>query len=282
MNKENLPDIFEYFDYRKYLHDWYKAKKESNTCYTYRFISQRVDIDPGYLVKIFQGQKHFNLKKLPALAKLLKLNQKKTEYFELLVLYNKAKADTEIQHYFEKLLSYLELGKEQVEADKYEFYQKWYHTVIREIIRVTPISDNFEELAQVLLPKITASQARKSVELLERLEFIYKDDSGIYQPKNKFISTGKNLPPVVIRNFQKDMMSLAQDALGKISPSQRDISTVTISLSEEGFDLLKEKLQIFRNDLLELAGKSYNPDRVYQVNLQIFPVSKVKINNTES
>ncbi|MBF0432421.1 MAG: TIGR02147 family protein, partial [Fibrobacteria bacterium] len=115
-----LPEVYQYFDYRKYLRDSYEAMREKNSRYSYRFIQEKTGIDPGFLVKVFNGQKNLTEKSVPGLAKLLKLNKRQTKYFTLLILFGRAKTDSEIKHYFEKLLSFTELGSKKITADLYE------------------------------------------------------------------------------------------------------------------------------------------------------------------
>jgi uncharacterized protein (TIGR02147 family) len=53
----------------------------------------------------------------------------------------------------------------------------------------------------------------------------------------------------------------------------RDISTLTLSISESSLQRMKEKIRECRRELLEIAKADEHADRVYQLNLQLFPLS---------
>ncbi len=46
--------IFDYLDYRIFLKDFYEKKKNENSFYSYRYMGNKVGVDPGNIVKIFQ------------------------------------------------------------------------------------------------------------------------------------------------------------------------------------------------------------------------------------
>lgn len=269
-----MADIFDFYDYHKFLRRYYEERKAIDPNFSYRYIQQKVGIDPGYLVKIFQGQKEISLKYVPALAKLLQLESRETEYLKLMVQFSRAKKNNDIKHYFEKMLEFLEFDKKRVDTDKYEFYQKWYYTAVREAIGIHPFKDDYIALGKILNPQITAAQAKKAIELLERLEFIKrKPKDGTWEVTSRFISTGEEWTGIAVRAYQDETLKLAQRALQEIPKQERDISTVTMTLSPKGFSKARECLTKFRKELLDIAYSDIEVNRSYQVNLSLFPIT---------
>ncbi len=269
-----MVNIYNYFDYRKYLRDFYEEIHAKDPKYSYRYIQDKTGIDPGFLVKVFNGQKNISEASIPKFIKLLKLNKRQSDYFTNLVFFGRAKSDIQIRTYFEKLLSFKELACHRVDAAAYEFYTKWYYTAVRELIGVYPFYGNYQELADLLVPPIKAAEAKKSIELLVKLGFIAKDKHGKYCQTNRFITSGEECRSVAIRAFQKDTIQLAHEALERIPLDMRDISTITVTLSPQGFSLLKEKISQFRQDVLSIANEETSATGVYHVNFQVFPISK--------
>lgn len=269
-----MESILSYYDYRKFLDDFYREKKSKESFFSLRYMGQKVGIDHGLLVKIFQGQRHISNRKIPTFAGLLGLGKHKAEYFELLVLYGKAKTNQEIKHYFEKILSFSEVSSRKVDTDKYEFYQKWYYTAVREIMIIQPFREDFAWLGRMLEPQITATEARKAVQLLERLEFIKKNDQGFYEQTVKFITTDDSWHSIAIRSFQKESIALAGAALDTVPKEERDISTVTLTLDDDGFIKARDRIRLLQKELLNIASASGRVNRVFQVDLAMFPLSK--------
>jgi uncharacterized protein (TIGR02147 family) len=269
-----MKEIYTYYNYRKYLNDFYQEKKSKDSYFSFRFISKKVGIDHSLLVKIFQGKRHIGERSIPAFARLLNLSPRQTEYFELLVLYGKAKTNREIKHYFERLLSFSEVHAHKVESDKYEFYQKWYYTAVREILHVHPGINDFKELASLVEPAITPAQAKRALALLLRLGFVRKNEQGRYELTSRFITTGDDWKSIAIHSFQKESLALAGRALEKVDKGERDISTVTVSLDDKGLERVRDRVRTFQEEIVGIAASCGTVNKVYQVNVQAFPMSK--------
>jgi uncharacterized protein (TIGR02147 family) len=55
----------------------------------------------------------------------------------------------------------------------------------------------------------------------------------------------------------------------------RDVSSVTLTLSEKNFQQVKGLVQKFRKELLTIANNDPEPEAVYQINFQLFPLTKI-------
>ena len=69
-------------------------------------------------------------------------------------------------------------------------------------------------------------------------------------------------------------MDMAKRSLEKHPAEKRDISFVSLTLSEESFSQVKSEVRAFRKRLLLTAKDEQKPDRVYQCNIQLFPVTR--------
>ncbi|MBN1980373.1 MAG: TIGR02147 family protein [Chitinivibrionales bacterium] len=266
--------IYDYFDYRAYLKDFYNEQKKKSSFFSYRYMAGKVELDPGYLVKVLHGKHHIAQKSIEKFIKLCKLAKKEGLYFETLVYFAKAKTDSEAKLYFEKLLSFKDVAAKKIEPYQYEFYQKWYYSAVRALIGYFPFRDDYATLAEQLNPPITVKEAREAITLLERLSFIKKNDDGIYTLTETLITTGSSWQSLAIRQFQRCTMNLAIESLDRHNPSIRDISTVTMAVASEQLSEIKELVKSFRSSLLKYAEDCPKPNRVYQLNIQIIPLTE--------
>ena len=75
-------------------------------------------------------------------------------------------------------------------------------------------------------------------------------------------------------------MSLGIDALTDTPKAERDISTITMNVNPERLPELKKMFENFRKQVVEFAGTEIkSDDEVYQMNLQLFPVTQVNNEN---
>jgi uncharacterized protein (TIGR02147 family) len=133
---------------------------------------------------------------------------------------------------------------------------------------------DYDRIATMVCPPITSSQARKSLRQLDELGFIKPNDQGVYKLTSSAITTGENIRSLGIANFQQETMRLAQEALDRYPRDQRYAGTATVGVSEKAFGQIKQVLIDASNKIAEIANADADADRVYQVNLQAFPLSK--------
>jgi uncharacterized protein (TIGR02147 family) len=269
-----MNSVKNYWDYRVFLKDFYAEKKGENSWFSLRYMGGRVSIDPSHLVKIFQQQRHIGNSSIDVFINHCGLIGSEAEYFTNLVHFNKAKSDRDCKVFYEKLLALKGAGARTLEKSKYEFYSKWYYSAILTLLDFYPFSGNYAEIAAKVTPPITEAKAKKSIALLLKLGLIRKTRQGTYCLTEKIITTGDHGHSIAVKAFQEETMRLAIEALHACPAKQRNISTVTITISENNLDRLNEVIGQFQDTLLRLAKDEVNPDKVYQLNLQLFPLTK--------
>jgi len=268
-----MPSIFDYLDYRQFLLDFYDTQKRDKTYFSYRYMSGKIGIDAGYLVKILQGKLHIPEKYIDAFCTLCKFSEKEDAYFRTLLSFNKAKSESQIKLHFEKLLSFKAPGKQRIEKFQYEYYREWYYTAIRSLVGITSFSGDYEALARMLTPEVSPRDVKKSIALLEKLGLIIKKSCGTYSLSNTFITTGESWRTIVIKDFQRETIRLAAESLERHKKEDRDISTVTVAVNKKELPELKAKIAEFRDAIFKLAENSGEADSVYQLNVQLFPLA---------
>ena len=271
-----MKSLFEYTDYRSYLKDVIDDRRARGLPASNRWFAGMFGINSNaWLTYILQGKRNCNIVVVNKMTKLFKLNVNEKRYFEALVRFNQAKSVDERNESYKEMENSRKSGAARiVTSDQYEFYSVWYHTSIRSVIDLCPDFGTFEKLGAMLSPPITASEAKRSVQLLERLELIRKDHDGKYRISDSTITTGSHEKALAITNFQRETMKLALEAFDRFPKPERDISTMTVGVSKEALVRIKNLLQETRNRIAEIAATDTDSDRVVQINIQAFPSSK--------
>jgi uncharacterized protein (TIGR02147 family) len=269
--------VFDYVDYRALLKDLYEERKKMQPIFSYRYIGQRVGFkSAGFFTNIIQGKRNISHDIIFKFAELFKFSKRETEYFETLVQYDQAKVHSQRKFYYEKILSMAKSKVKELAADQYEYFDKWYYVAVRELLNFYPFKGDYQALGKMLRPSITPSEAKRSVDLLQRIGLVVRDSDGSYSLTDKTITTVPQLPLVAAHNFQQATLDMAKQAIDRFSKHERSISTLTLSLSGPTYDLIEEKLATFRREVLELVKGDQNKiDRVYQFNFQIYPLTGI-------
>jgi uncharacterized protein (TIGR02147 family) len=269
------PSIYEYHDFRKFIADAQRATKAARPFFTYRHIAKNVGMkSPGHITWIIQGKRNLSKKKIPLFAKVFGLDAAETEFFTNLVYFNQARTHLEKKLYLDRLVRLQSPEKTVIQPSSYEFYAKWYFSAVREIVAIHPLGDDYKHIARLVQPQITPRQAQESIALLTRLGLIRKNHEGHYEQVKQAISTGDVWRSVAISQFQMDSFELAKEALNSFDAKERDVSTLTMSISDERFNLICERIKQFRSELITLITTDETPSRVYQLSMAFFPLSR--------
>lgn len=267
--------IFDFYDFRSFLKNELEYRKGINPAYSYRSFALSMGINPSNLLRVMSRERNISPKTLPLFVKHLKLNQAESEYFELLVLFDQTpdlKTKALIQ---EQIRQFRKSRLTKTQPSQYEFYEKWYHTVIREYISLVPCTrDSYKEIAKNLTPVVTAPLVKASLELLEKLNLIETNSLGYFRQTSVTLTTGDDWTGAAIHAFQKQMSALGEAALDQYRKSERDISTITMSLSNAGLAKMKSKLSAVRKELIQIALEDEGQNKIYQLNYQLFPLTQ--------
>ena len=266
--------IFDYTDFRKYLTDLYEDRRKEEPRFSYRSITAQAGINPGNFSKMLNGERNFSLSAAIKLTHTLKLNKRERDYFQAMVQFCQAKNHEDKKRYFEELMSFKESTVRVLDSSHYMFYDKWYYTAVREALAFFPLTDeNFGELGKYITPTITEKQVASAIKLLLKLDLISKGANGCYTRNDTLLSTGNNIRSLTLNNFVINTMKLAEQAINA-GTGETNLSSVTISIAGNKFEAVQDEIRQCRRRIMEIAKSSPHPDRVYQFNMQLFPLTE--------
>jgi uncharacterized protein (TIGR02147 family) len=270
-----MPSIYNYLDYRQYLHDYFVEQKQFQKQLTHRAVLEKMGItSTGFLANVISGRKNLNDAMSKKLGKIINLAANERRYFNSMVAYTQAKSIEEKVKYLNQLFALRKMDLVYMSDVQFSIFSRWYYVYIRDMLCFVDFTDDYRALAAMLDPPIKPEETEEAVRDLERLGFIAKGDDGRYRPRDRLVSTGDEAHSVQLADFQLTTMDMAKRSLEKHSADKRDISFVSLTLSKEGFGRVKSEVQAFRKRLLLIAEEERRPDRIYQCNFQVFPVTK--------
>jgi uncharacterized protein (TIGR02147 family) len=277
-----MKPIFSYLDFRDYLRDFYIEKK-STSSFSFREFARIAGFSsPNFIKLVIDGKANLAPASAMKLCNAMGLKSRERSYFKALVTFGQAKTIESKVRYLEKLKGFRSVVPVSGLSDaQFAYFSKWYHPVIRELVSMARFDGDYGNLAAMVNPAITAKEAQASLDLLEKLELVEKDENGQFVATSRFLtSDGMEAGTLALRNTQKTMAQLAARAIDAIPPENRDISGVSVSISDKSMAAIREELQKCRRRIFEIAAGDKQCDSVYRVNLHFFPVS-VKVPQTD-
>ncbi|MBK8804669.1 MAG: TIGR02147 family protein [Fibrobacteres bacterium] len=269
-----LPDLYAFLDYREFLLAHYEHRRQIQKTFSYRFMAARLDVDAGQLAHILRGRLQLPQRALSATIALCRLDERQGAYFEELVRLSSCKDDDEKARIHERLDALREVTIRQIPPSASDFYAHWEHSTLRALAGVLPETGDGSGLGRHCIPPLSAEAASQSIAFLERTGLLRRDEWGRLYPTETHVAPAVDVPRETLRRWHDQVLMLASESLDRIPSDRRDVSTLTVALSQSDFQVVADWIAEFRRSIQALATASKEPDRVVQSCVQMIPVSK--------
>ncbi len=272
----SLPRILHYLDYRDFIRDHCAWRKKLEPDFSQRVFAREADLPPScssLLPGVVNGRRNLSANLRIKFAKALGLSERDYRFFDLLVQFNQAKGMIEKNHFFSQLSRFRNSRARVVGEEQYRYYTKWHHSAVWTYFTYEQKQRHPGIIGARLFPAATPAQVEESIQLLLTLGLIKKTASG-YAVTDKHLTTEKDLKAMATRQHLHDLTGLAMGALDTVPPENRQFSALMFSVSEVGFQSLKERLAAFHEELREIVDKDSGEDRIYTLAMQLFPNSQ--------
>lgn len=271
-----MDSIFTFSDYREYLQAFVSRRKEQARSFSVRGFLQRAGIgSPSFLNQVIGGKRNLTELTISRLCKAMPLSGPEAEYFRALVHFCQSHTSEEKQLHYQRMREVAGAAKVKTVGEaSYGYYEKWYIPVLRELLCMHPQPENYAEIARLLSPPVPVSEVKQAARRLVELGFLTRQENGTYRQTDPLLSTGFAVQSMAIRQFNKQMVELAAESLDQVPVTERNITGVTMALSPESYRQITEEIRSLQDRILALAEKEDQANRVYQMNVMLFPVSK--------
>lgn len=277
-----MPDVLDYLEYREFLKDWFVESKKDNRFTSYRYLGQKTGVDPAWLVRVFQKEGHLNEEALPAFIRLCGFDDRRAEYFRILYRFCKTKAKSSLSELYCRLMELREMEARVLTSPEFMYFGNWACTALRALIGISENTSDLHAVANHLNPPISQNDARNALEVLKQLKLIEKDGHGGWNITQQIVTTGGEVKSIAVRNFHRRTLELAQESLDRHSIAERDVSSIVFTVDQADIPEFKQRIEDFRRGLLQFAKKSEHANRVYALNVSMFPLSEVVENPSSS
>lgn len=269
------PDIHLYADYRQYLKDWWSWKKKTTRTASFRSFAQRAGTSSSLLKDILEGRRRLSLDTVDRFAPAMALSQTERSYLALLSRFGNARSVQEKNEAFQEMAKIRRrLFLKFLAPDQYSLWSTPLHATLREMVALDSFKEDPAWIARVVRPPVAPKEVKDALEQLLQHGLLVRDVQGRLQAANPAVSTEYETPSPLVRHFNQEMIGLALSAPDRFAPSDREIGGLTLSLSRECYDRIKERIRIFKEEILSMVVEDKRDSNlVAQLNVQLFPLS---------
>jgi uncharacterized protein (TIGR02147 family) len=272
----STPNLFEYLDYRKFLRDWFVAKKELNRRFSHRAFARRAgQRSPSTLSDVMEGRRNLTQSTTESFCKALAFTAEENSFFTLLVHLDQAKNTDERNRAYETIAATRRFKEaRRIEGEGFRYLTHWYYPAIRELAQCPSFRNDPKWISDTLCPSITPSQAKRAVAELLDMGLLEEHD-GSLRPTDATIVTPHEVRGLAANNYHQGNLSLAKKAINTFRPSERHFCGVTAAIPASLIPELKKEMNHIQERLLEFCNRPNEDDEtVIQLNLHFFPLSQ--------
>lgn len=249
---------------REFLKQEYVRRRAQNPNFSLRSFAKWLKISPSQLSQMLSGKRKITLKILKKMSGKLSLSP--IEKKQLLSL------TYEGLDFLEEPVANKYL---QLKEDQFRLIADWYHLAILSLTKVKGAKSDVRWISRRL--GISMEDAEQALCRLQRL--------GILQLKPEFKQIGNafevssNISSEAIRKYHKQNLNLAAEKLESVGVSYREFQSISLSMNPDKVQEIKPLIDEFL-DSISSSFESPQGAEVYNMNVQLFPVTLIKDNKT--
>ncbi|WP_173384823.1 TIGR02147 family protein [Fibrobacter succinogenes] len=270
-----MKPVMEYQNFRLYVRDFYTERK-IRSGFTWRDFAKAAGYSsPVFLKLVCDGKANLSDVGIERVANAMGLVGTDLQYFRALVNFNQEKDSSKKKEVFKELRA---IAKENemtlVGEDQYDYYESWINPVLRELVPQVPEATP-AQVADMLAFDTQAAEVKKALKLLEKVGLLNKNADGSFEQSSKAITTGNiEVTSLSVREMHRQMGELAVRSLDEVPVNERDISGLTLGISESAYSRITKEIEDFRRRVASIVLQETEEDRVYRLNVQLFPLTK--------
>lgn len=267
-------DIYQYEDYRQYLHDRFK-EKSSGSSFSWRKFSREAGIaNPGYMNDVIKGKRRLSRDAASKVVRYLSLPPHEVDYFNLLVALAHARKIADKDRIYKKIAARRSRSAfARINPGLVKYYQDYRYPLVRCALMALDYRGRPSPIAGFLRPRLPASAVQRIIRDLCTWGLVKIEKDGRYSVTDKFITPSPALSAQV-RQLNRVWIRQAEEALETLSAEERYIASQLLCVSSALRDRIRNRIESFRSEIWDLVKNDrQKADCIMLLNTQFVPKS---------
>ena len=269
-------DIYGYLDFRRFLDDWFRAKKAGNARFSHRMFARMAgQKSPSLLLQVIREERNLTPQTTEAFIRAMSLNSEEASFFSDLVQLGQARTGEEQNRAWARISASRRFREaRKLEGQGVELLSHWYHSAVRELVQRADFDRDPAWIARTMRPKITSAQARQAIELLLSLGLLEEDADGDLVTADASVAPPHEVAGMAARNYHRSMLELAIESIESAGRDERHLGAMTVCIPVSLVPRLKREIASFQERLMDLCDSAEEPaEQVPHVQIAMFPMS---------
>jgi uncharacterized protein (TIGR02147 family) len=260
--------FFKFSDFREVLRWAYDERKERRKSYSIRAFARDLGIKDTTLGGVLRGRYGISAQTAKQFSLKLKFNKRQTEFFVALVESQHARTKIERESAKETLRKFDNTkALTPIDPASYSYLEKWFYPAALEAISVHGPKISSLKLAQVL--KISEKDAKAATQVLLSLKLIEETPAG-YVRTQQHLEAEAVGSSSVLRNFHKQMLEIAKEAIEQQPLAKRKNLSTTFSIESSRVENARAWLEKMHQKFIDEFASNGTADKVYACSSALF------------
>lgn len=269
-----MKSVIEYEDYRLFMNDYYQWKKRTSAFSWREFTKKGGFTSPNYMKLVCEGKSGLSKAGIERAADAMNLIGAEREYFRQLVKFGQSKKDSDKKAAYSEMKVIASAHKVRIlEGESVSFYESWKYPVLRELAPMMPGAKPLD-IAKACGGAFSAEEVRNALAFLTRAKFLKKTAEDVYEQVDRSLQMSVVAMPTLVRAMHKEMAEFAKDSIEKYPIDERNFTGITMGIDDEDYEKILTELETCRKRIVSIATAKKGGNRVYRLNLQMFPLSE--------
>jgi len=271
------PQVYAFLSYRAYLQAWFRARKAANPRFSHRLFARKAGVkSPSLLNEVIAGRRNLTPATQAGFIAAMGLSRPAAAFFADLVTLDQSGDEDERRAALERVSASRRFRSARpIEGATVDYLSSWVTPAVRELALCADFQADPGWVAARLTPRISRAKAREALDTLFALGLLEEDEGGRVLPTEVSLATPHEVADLVTHLYHQQMLDRVRSALVHVPAEERHVVGVTVSIPEDLVPRLKEEIDAFQERLLHLCDEhSDRAQRVYQINLQLVPLSR--------
>jgi uncharacterized protein (TIGR02147 family) len=167
----------------------------------------------------------------------------------------------------------LEERARNLDLDQFAAISDWYHYAILSLLELPESRLEARWVAERL--NLGQAQAKLAIERLKRLGLVEKRGAR-WRQSDQPLRVPNSVSTPATRKFHRQLLEKAAESLENDPAESRDFTSMTFALDPRHIPLAKGRIRAFRRELTQELEELGAPKAVYQLTVQLFPVTRAE------
>ncbi|MEK7357293.1 MAG: TIGR02147 family protein, partial [Bdellovibrionota bacterium] len=238
-----------------------------NPRYSQRGFARNLGLSPGELSEILRNKRKLGLKAALKIARAMGFNPAETKHLLHLSQVEKSK-DWNIETRL--TAEPAPLTASAVDQDVFHLLSEWFYFAVLNLVDTADFRWNSVWIAKRL--GLSRTQAKVAMERLLRVGLV-KKENGRTRSANDVVLSASGVPSEAVRNYHRQLLKKAIDALDFQPVQERDISGIGFACDPRDIEAIRREISEFQDKLTSKYRKG-KLSEVYHLEVAFFRLSE--------